>query len=124
MGESSGQRELPKTVIMRCSGAVPAVDTIVILSGVIEHLPNGLDLASKRGVFAQVLFDFFAAVADGAVVAPAKFLADFARGGASLLAHQEHRHLARHYDILVALFAAQGFLGDVIEIADAAHDLV
>src|SRR5579883_1562869 len=124
MGESSGQRELPKTVIMCCSVAVPVVDTMMILSGVIEHLPNGFDFASERGVFAQVLFNFYAAVADGAVVAPAKLLADFACGGAGLLAHQEHSHLSRHHDILVALFAAQGFLGDVIEIADAAHDLV
>src|SRR6476646_3411943 len=71
----------------------------------VDQLPDRGDLAAQLVVDGDLTIDLVAGVQDGRVVTSAELGPDPQQRDVGLLAHQEHRDLARHDDGLVALLA-------------------
>src|SRR5215213_9184376 len=74
----------------------------------VDELPNRGDLPAQLVVAGRLASDLVAGVQHRGMVAPTQLGADAQERDVGLLAHQEHRDLARHDDRLVALLAAEG----------------
>src|SRR6185436_20032485 len=71
----------------------------------VDQLPDGRDLAAQLVVDGDLAVDLLAGMQDRGMVTPAELGTDPEQRDVRLLAHQEHRDLARHDDRLVALLA-------------------
>ena len=73
----------------------------------VDQLADGRDVAAQLVVDGDLAVDLVAGVEDRGVVAAAQLGADPEERDVRLLAHQEHRDLARRHDRPVALLAAE-----------------
>src|SRR5919206_4006022 len=88
----------------------------------VNELPDGRYLASEFVVDGRFTGDLVARVENRGMVAPAELCADSKQRYVRLLAHEEHRDLARHDDALVALLAAQRVHLDAVVVRDRLGD--
>src|SRR5579885_34850 len=79
-----------------------------------QLLADRNNFAPQSGIEMNCAINFFASMKYCAMVTPSEKLTNFEERCLGLLTNQIHSDLARHHDILIALFAAHGIERDMI----------